>query len=262
MLSSLEIVAKFLNLDEMHEQGGIMYEDNYENILKKNDEAQEEAEELQEVQERCLFLGGKIKGIFWCELIAGIAYAILKVILENVSIYGVFRYPLWQTASIPIILAATMIICYVLNCIFMILMAKYYESFLYAGVLLVIANALAIVEEFIADQGVSMILTLVAAVLSIMQMYYFIHGMTSALSGIDFDLQSKWEMYWKGFWILFGAFIVCTLFIIIPVIRVMASLLLLVFPFVMFAFEIWRYVLLWKSPGSLIGYALYYESRV
>ena len=238
-----------------------MYEDNYEKILKKNDEAQDEAEELQEVQERCFFLSGKIKGIFWCELIAGIAYAIFKVILENVSIYGMFRYPLWQTASIPIILAVAMIICYVLSCIFMILMARYYESFLFAGVLFIIANALDIVEEFTTDQGISTILTLVAAVLGIAQMYYFINGMTSALLGIDFDLRSKWEMYWKGFWILFGLFAICTLFVIIPIIRIVAALLLIVFPFALFALEIWRYILLWKTSGSLIGYALYYESR-
>ena len=238
-----------------------MYEDNYDNILHKKDAAQEEAEALNEVQERCFFLGEKIKGIFWCELIAGIAYAILKAIMDNVSTYGAKRAPLWQTAPIPIALAAVVAICYVFTCIFMIMMGKYYDSFLKAGILYAVANALDIVEEFTTG-GISTILSLVAAVLAIIQMYYFINGMTSMLTGIDIDLQDKWEVYWKAFWILFGAFIVCTVLLFIPGINVIAAILLLIVTIAMFGFEIWRFVLLWKSSGSMIGYAKYYESRV
>ncbi len=234
-----------------------MYEDNYENILnKKSDEAtdshQESAEEQQERLGRYIYLGGKLKALFWCEIISMIIYAILRVIeqLDARDVFGVVLF-----------LAGAVLICFLLTCIITITMGRAYESFLKAGVLFLIASVLDLVSNLGLLGRLGTYTTLITTILYIVEMYYFVDGMTSALAGIDAGLLHEWENYWKMFWILLVIAIVCTLLLFIPLINLLAAMAMIVLAFVYLGFAIWRYMLLWKSADILIGYATYYGTH-
>ena len=135
-------------------------------------------------------VGDNMKWIFWITIIAAAAKFLVALeevlIASHVIIYNDFIKISYAAATVVVV------ICAVFYAVKLFALRCHSESFYYAGVLYGVCELLNVARNALSGYTEMAVVSVIYAILQIVQLLFFVDGVTSSLRGVNRDVELGW----------------------------------------------------------------------
>ena len=198
-------------------------------------------------------VGDNMKWIFWLTIITTLVN--FFVATEAVLItFGLIRYSSFVDIS-TIAAAAVVLLCAVFYAVKLLALRCHSESFFYAGILYGVCELLGMAKNSIDDYAVLAVVSVIFAILQILQLRFFVDGATSSLKEVNRNVELGWISFWRLYSKVLYAMILSALCIFVPIINLIAILALAIIGIISVVLSIWLVILIWQTGTALQNYA-------
>jgi hypothetical protein len=110
-------------------------------------------------------------------------------------------------------------------------------------------------KNSIEDYSAMALVSIVYAVLQILQLRFFVDGATSSLKEVNRNVELSWISFWKLYVKVLYAMILSAVCIFVPIINLIAVLALAIIGVISVVLAIWQIILIWQTGAALQNYA-------
>lgn len=198
-------------------------------------------------------VGDNMKWIFWLTIISTLVNFFMAT--EAVLItFGVIKYSSFVDIS-TIAATAIVLLCAVVYAVKLLALRCHSESFFYAGILYGVCELIGMAKNSIDDYAVLAVVSVIFAVLQILQLRFFVDGATSSLKEVNRNIELGWISFWRLYSKVLYAMILSALCIFVPIINLIAILALAIIGIISVVLSIWLVILIWQTGTALQNYA-------
>ena len=198
-------------------------------------------------------VGDNMKWIFWLTIISTLAnfFVTMEAML---IVFGVIRYGNFMEIS-AIAATVVVVLCAVFYAVKLLALKCHSESFYYAGILYGICQLMSMAKNSIEDYSAMALVSIVYAVLQILQLRFFVDGATSSLKEVNRNVELGWISFWKLYVKVLYAMILSAVCIFVPIINLIAVLALAIIGVISVVLAIWQIILIWQTGVALQNFA-------
>lgn len=223
----------------MYGQGPV-YDERYAEAVARKQEA---------LLQKSYDIGTKMKRIFWMIII--IVMMTVLLVAQEVMVTLGFQFLDGGTMSLMLVSSILIIVCSIVYAISLESLKCYNSSFGTAAVLYVIIQVLQIGKNYVSGNSVGSIISIVVAVLQILQVRTFVDATASSLREIDRGVELSWRSFWNVYVKLLYAMILVYIIAMIPILILIAAPLILVITVASIIMNLWMLALIWKTGSTM-----------